>query len=110
MKVELNLEEGYCKVTKEDGDKYISTSGYSRQKETTLLYRIKKELIKQGYDMIQKRMWRDGHMVDDHQNYIRTRCSIDDDNWFGIYNGSWQIFDAGERYNQDGEITLAVHQ
>ena len=49
MKVELNLKEGYCKITKEDGDKRITKSGYSGQTETTLLYRIKKELIKQGY-------------------------------------------------------------
>ena len=41
--------------------------------ESNLLHAIKNELNKQGYDLIKKRMWKDGHLVDDMQQYLRTR-------------------------------------
>jgi len=100
MKVELNFDKGYCKVTREPGDKRLTRSGYSNQHETTLLHRVKMELQKQGYDLIQKRMWKDGHLVDDYQNYLRTRTWKGNADEFCIYNSAWQIEDAGEEYNK----------
>ena len=49
-------------------------------------------------------------MVSDIQNYIRTRCSMDSNDWFCIWNGSHPIYDAGVKFNRDGEITLMVSQ
>ena len=68
MKVELL--ENSCKITREVGDKKL----YGMSGESLLLYKIKKELIKQGYDVIKKRMWKDGHMYgNDEMQYIRSR-------------------------------------
>ncbi|HBI37022.1 MAG TPA: hypothetical protein DDY71_05205 [Spirochaetia bacterium] len=103
MKVELNFDKGYCKVTREPGDKRITQSGYSGQHETTLFYGVKNELRKRGYDLIQKRMWKDGHMVSDHQNYLRTRTWKGNEGEFCIYNPSWQTQDAGVVYNRNGK-------
>lgn len=63
MKVEL--KENSCVVTRDNNEKFY--------RETTLMHHVKKELIRQGHDVIKKRMWKDGHLVDEQQEYIRTR-------------------------------------
>ena len=109
MKVDLNIEKGYCKVTKEAGDKRLSRSGYNGSIESTFLYRVKVELIKQGYDVIKKHIADDpGNLVDDFQQWIRTRKWAGKSGEFAIYNNSYAVFDAGERYNEEGELILSV--
>ena len=72
--------------------------------ESNLLYQIKNQLIKNGYDVIKKRMWKDGHLMDDTQQYIRDR------NWkFGIYDGSYAIRLLHEDYNKNGYVVLDYH-
>jgi len=42
--------------------------------ESRLLYNILKVLNGRGYDLLKKRMWRDGHMFgSDHTQYLRSR-------------------------------------
>lgn len=111
MKVDLNLENGYCKVTKEKGDKYFTRSGYSGQVETVFMHHVKLELIQQGYDVIKKRISDDpGNLVDDRQHWIRTRKwnSKNDPKQFAIFNNSWAVQDAGEVFNKTGEYTFGV--
>ena len=40
---------------------------------TTFMYWVKQKLLARGYNVIQKRAWKDGHLVDDWLTYIRTR-------------------------------------
>lgn len=40
---------------------------------TTFMYWVKQALLRKGFDVIQKRAWKDGHMLDDWVTYIRTR-------------------------------------
>lgn len=91
-----------CKLTKEAGDKRYKR-GYALP-ESGLLYDVLKALKKQGQDVIKKRMWRDGHMMDDNQQYIRTRHYMTSEpgtaGEFAIYNNRWTIEDAGEEYNK----------
>ena len=70
--------------------------------ESTFLYHIKNELIENGYDVIKKRMWKDGHMMgDDTTQYIRDRnCK------FAIYDGEWMIRSLYDDYNESGQVTL----
>jgi hypothetical protein len=100
MIVTVDKEHGQVHITKEKGDPHFSRSGWS-DAESTFLYRVKQELIKQGYDCIKKRMWKDGHMTDDQHQYIRDRKG----KWF-IYNASWAVYDAGEKFNEYGEVDL----
>jgi len=100
MIVTIDKEIGSVTVKKEQDDPIFRWSGWS-DPESKFLYRVKLELQKQGYDCIKKRMWKDGHMVDDRQQYIRDRK----DNWY-IYNGNWSIYDAGEEFNERGVIYL----
>lgn len=94
MKVELKKYS--CVVTKEEGDKRYSY-GYALP-ESTFLYHVKLELIKQGFDVIKIRMCKDGHMVEETQQYIRSRNVIDD-KYFCVYNCSYAVYDAGLKFN-----------
>src|SRR5512135_2206665 len=99
MKVEFDTFGGLV-VTKEEGDPVFKRSGWALA-ESTFLYHVLQELKKMGYDCIKKRMWKDGHMVDDTQQYIRDRkCR------YGFYNAFYAIFDAGEQFNQEGVVNL----
>lgn len=95
--MQIKFETGHCIVTKEDGDvRYYNDS--------RLFYAIKKKLISMGFDVIKKRMWRDGHLVSDHQQYIRSR-NYKHPKAFWMYWGSEAIRSAYEDFNQ-GEVTL----
>jgi len=107
--MKVQLENNRCKITKEAGDKRY-THGYAPP-ESGLLYDIRKALQAQGYDVLKKRMWRDGHLVDKSQQYIRTRKYYSNPNGFCVYNSMYAIWDAGEKFNslQPGEsLYLAV--
>jgi hypothetical protein len=103
--MKVTLTQNSCVVEKESGDPHFSNGGYANA-ESTFLYHVKQELIKQGFDVIKKRMWKDGHMVDEHQQYIRTR-HWGGDNDFCISNLNWAIRDAGQTFNEYGMVILA---
>lgn len=108
MKVTLDLDKKICKVIKEKGDLHFKHSGWTSA-ESTFLYHVLQCLKKQGYDLIKKRMHKDGHMVCDHQQYIRSRCLKN--NPFCIFNNEYAISDIGLEFNGifDGdEIKLTV--
>ena len=96
MIVEFNFEKKFCKVTKEKGDKKFSASNWA-DAESTFLYHVLQILKDKGYDLIKKRMWKDGHLVDDSQQYIRSRSK--GKNAFCIWNGKNAIYDAGKFFN-----------
>lgn len=105
MKVEIQGTR--CIVTREEGDPRFSgvreAAGESR-----LLYHVKNTLNEQGYDLIKKRMWKDGHMMDDKQQYLRTRCPGAGKADIAIFNNSWAIRGAEEPFNKDGRVELLV--
>lgn len=108
MKVTINTNT--CVVTREPGDKKIKGGNYLARGESNLLYKIKQILNSQGYDLIKKRMHKDGHLVDECKQYLRTRrkgAGIAD---IYIVNENWALYGADERYNQDGEVTLTVYR
>jgi hypothetical protein len=105
MKVEI--KGNHCIVTKEAKDpKFYGAANAAG--ESKLLHHIKNELNKQGYDLIKKRMWKDGHLVDDMQQYLRTKkkgAGLAD---IAIYNTSWAIRGAEEDFNERGQTSLFV--
>ena len=106
MKVEI--KGNACIVTREPGDPRF-TGVVNAAGESRLLYHVKNELNKQGYDLIKKRMWRDGHLVDDLQQYLRTRKRTGDPHKdIYIYNTSWACCGAEEAFNERGKTTLFV--
>jgi len=101
MIVFLDLEKNICTVTKESGDKKFYRSEWALA-ESGFLHQVKLALIEQGFDVIKKRMWKDGNLVDDIQQYVRTRkwTSKDASNEWAIYNSNWAIYDLGEQFNE----------
>ena len=106
--MKVKIEKGYCIVTKEKGDKI--PSGVVRAKgESLLLYQIKKILNAKGYNLIKKRMCKDGHLVDDLQQYLRTRKpSGNPKKDVYIWNGMWAIKGAEAYLREEGVVTLSM--
>lgn len=104
----IEFHEGYIEVFREKGDKaYYGVMNAAG--ESNLFYAIKKHLNARGYDLIKKRMHKDGHMVADMQQYIRTRKPSGDPNKdIYIVNGRWAIEGAEILYNA-GSVRLQLH-
>jgi hypothetical protein len=104
--MKLEFKGNTLHVTREENDpKYYGD--HNGKGESHLLHAIKNELNKQGYDLIKKRMGKDGHLVDDLQQYLRTRkkgAGIAD---IYIYSGFWALRGANEDFN-NGEVSLNV--
>lgn len=104
--MKLQFDGNTLIVTREETDpKYYGTG--NRAGESKLLYAIKNELNKQGYDLIKKRMWEDGHLVDDMQQYLRTRKKGAGKADIYIYSNFWAIKGANDDFN-NGEVELSV--
>jgi hypothetical protein len=106
MKIEINGH--VCTVTKEPGDSHfggvINAAGESR-----LLYHIKKILNTRGYDLIKKRAYKDGHLMDEMQQYLRTRKpSGSSKKDVYIYSPFFAIEGADEALNREGQVRLSV--
>lgn len=106
--MKLELTQNTLTVTREPRDKkyYGIASGKG---ESLLLNDIKKELNRQGYDLIKKRMWKDGHLVDDLQQYLRTRKKGAGKADIYIYSGFWAVRGANEDFNA-GQVVLNVER
>ena len=109
MQVELtrfwNSDRGVCVVTREPGDPVFRNGGWG-DAESQLLYHVKKELLRQDFDVIKKRMWKDGHLVDETQQYIVTRKGFRPSFW--VYDNNYAIRNMAEDFNRDGKIELAA--
>lgn len=97
MKVEI--KGSVCTVVREPGDPRFKT-------ESTLLHHVKKALAMQGFDLIKKRMCKDGHLVSAEQQYLRTRRR----DGICVFNPRWQVEGAESRFNRDGSVDLAVEK
>jgi hypothetical protein len=108
MKVEI--KGNVCVVTKEPGDPVFS-GVVNGKGESRLLYHIKKILNARGYDLIKKHMAKDGHLMDDMQQYLRTRKpSGNPEKDIYIYNGKWQIKGADAYLRKDGTFSFIVEK
>ena len=89
--------------------------------ESRLLYHIKKKIIAGEVenwgglptDIIKKRMWKDGHLVDDGQLYLRSReyhcrTTIGGNLYLTIHNTHWAIRGIDTDFNEDGVCHLQV--
>jgi hypothetical protein len=70
--------------------------------DSQLLYHIKNELIKKGYDVIKKLACKDGHLVSDTLYYIRDRKK----RWY-IHDSDYMIRFAYKDFNQ-GRVVLDI--
>jgi len=111
MKVEVFFNkrtcEGSVNVIREPGDPKFRDSGWGSG-ESRLLYHVKKELAKQGYDFIKKRMCKDGHLVDSEQQYLRERKVFNGRRMLTITNNRYAIEGADTVFNLDGKVVFEL--
>ena len=69
--MKVTIDGHVCTVTKEPGDPHFS-GVVNAAGESRLLYHIKNILNTQDYDLIKKRAYKDGHLLSDMQQYLRT--------------------------------------
>jgi hypothetical protein len=101
----VKITGNQCVITKETMDKKF----YGMSGESLLLYKIKQELQKQGFDVIKKRMQKDGHMYGDETlQYIRTRNPKAKD-FMMIYDGNYAVRAMTDDFNK-GKLILNIER
>ncbi len=108
--MKIQLHSTYVVVTREPNDSRVrkstpyggvGTGGNYIDPDSQFWHEVKKTLRAMGFDVIKKRMCSDGHLVDDLQQYVRTRdCRL------ALWYGDWVINGAIEEYNESGTVTL----
>ena len=109
--MKVTTEEYYLAVEREPGDPKFYDSRSSRgSAESRLLYHVKKKLNSMGYDFIKKRMWKDGHLTDEDQHYIRARkLPVKPGEIYAIYFSAYMLRSAAEDYNAGG-VTYRIER
>lgn len=105
-----------CYVYREPGDPVFrpnrSRSSWSPPgwygAESRLLYNVGKILNRRGFDLIKRRMWRDGHMFgSEHSQYLRSRNLKTTPSLY-IYHADYALEVAAESFNVLGLVGLEV--
>ncbi len=102
MKVTLEFGNHSCTVEQTPDDPRRFHSGYEGG-ESWFYHAVARELKKQGYDVVKKLMWKDGHLVSEHQYYIRERKGA-----WAIWDTSWQIRGSVDAFRENGKVNLRV--
>jgi hypothetical protein len=107
----ITIGEAFIKVEKEESDPKYFYNGWG-DGESKFLYWLKNILNKEPYnmDLIKKRMYKDGHLVDDNQQYLRSRKIIKGNVDFMIYNGHWAITGLNDDWHKDGVVYLLLER
>ena len=105
-----------CYVYREDGDPIFrpnrsvlswSAPGWHGA-ESRLLHHVKRILNQRGYDLIKKRMWRDGHLFgSDETQYLRSR-DLKMIPSLQVYHSNYATEIAAELFNKLGMVELTV--
>ena len=102
MIVRLNLRKGTCRVIRQKGDKHYSANFHD---ESRFFYDVKRELIKQGYDVIKKRADKENMVGDTY--WVRSR-NTDRPDSFGLWDSGYAIDYIQEDLQKYGEADLTV--
>jgi len=116
--VRIKVSSTSIEFTREQGDpKFYGVR--EAKGESNLFHWLKKQLAKGHPDLpkafpvdwIKKRMWKDGHMVDEMQQYLRTRKPVFRQDGvkyhFCMYNGMWAVQGADFYWNE-GRVRLLM--
>ena len=78
--------------------------------ESHLLYRLQRALCTypdKNIDVIKKLMYKDGHLVDNTQHYLRSR-KVNHPESIMVYDNLYAVRDSAKAYNNGETITLCV--
>jgi hypothetical protein len=104
--MKIDMQWNTLVVEREESDpKFYGTVG--AKGESRFLHALKLKLKALGYDLIKKNMVKDGHMVDEMQQYLRSR-DINANGAFCVYSPFFAVEGANEAFNR-GRVCLTVH-
>ncbi len=115
----IKFDKRTVSFLREDNDPKFYGVAFARG-ESQFFHWIKK-VLKKGHpdipeyfprNFIKKRMWKDGHMVDCMQQYLRTNKPVvktgqGDKLYICLYNPNWSISGAEKNWNE-GEVSLRM--
>ena len=104
MKIKLN-NFSFTFIREKGDPKFYGRGG--GKGESNFLHYIKTELNKKGFNLIKKRMWKDGHLVDDLQQYLRVANKKSKAPHIQLYNNTWALSGLEEHWNK-GEVNVYV--
>ena len=111
MKVSIDREEQVLVVELEDDERIRKSKPWGGSgaidPDSLMWHKIKTRLNADGMDFIKKRMWKDGHLVDEIQQYIRERNKKNGE-MLCCYHDKWSVYNAVDRLNEDRAIVLPL--
>jgi len=99
MHLHFNASGHTLCVSQDPDDTHIKDTSH-------LLYAIKRKLNREGYDVIKKRAWKDGHLISDTEQYLRSRIGFT----LMIWDSQYQIRDLAKDYKATGKVVLRVER
>ncbi|OJW24485.1 MAG: hypothetical protein BGO49_22585 [Planctomycetales bacterium 71-10] len=112
----VSIVDTYCYVYRQPGDPVLrpnrsriswSPPGWYAA-ESRFLHNVRKILDRRSYDLIKKRMWRDGHLFgSEHLQYLRSRKLRVVPSLY-VYHADAALEVAAENYNVLGRATFDV--
>lgn len=96
--MKITFKDTTVVVDREDGD----PSFYS---DSSFLLHVKRTLNGMGFDFIKKLMWKDGHLVDERQQYLRERKITPETKM--IWWPKYAVYCAFRDWNEWGKVILA---
>jgi len=105
MKVEIDG----CRLTciREKGDGQMK-SGWGADPASMLLHRVKVKLNSIGFNLIKKRMAKDGHMTSDFRQYLRLKNNDTAAPHIYVTDELYQMRSACEDFRKDGKVTFTI--
>lgn len=104
--MQVRMTEHSCVVTREPTDRVLRDGGWG-DADSRLLFRLKEHLNRTGGDWIKKRMWKDGHLVDDTQHYIRERKSRNGVQ-LAVYATDYALRSSADVFNRGEPVCFAL--
>ncbi|MDP2623818.1 MAG: hypothetical protein Q8Q29_08480 [Actinomycetota bacterium] len=108
--MKVTIREHTVRVEREPGDPRFGRKSRRRggwgDADSWFWGRLRKVLNAEGHNFIVKLMWRDGHMMDEHQRYARTRSPKSPGRHGMIWWGMHAVRDPHEDFDANGEIAL----
>lgn len=108
--MKLTITETYLEAEREEGDP-LFYGVCDCKGESAFLYYLKNVLNAAPYsmDLIKQRMWKDGHLVDELQSYLRNARVREGQPVVMIYNDHHAMRGLEEDWRR-GKATLAIHR
>ncbi len=109
--MELKIEGDYLVVEKTDDSPKIKRQPLNAAGESQLLYHVKNLLnLLAGPDalFVKKRMWKDGHLVDEMQQYIKTARPRPGFPHIYLHNGHFAISGLDRDWHMDGRAWILI--